>query len=304
MCASPAECIQHVTRALARAGLTPPEQYLERYPHELSGGQHHRRQHHRSQRRARPPAADRRRARLPCSTSPRGLRCCRRSTACDAAARWASCLSPTTLSTAGQCADRIVVVDLGRIVEQGSARDVLHRPAHPYTRALLSAVPRLDPADRPGRQILRGETSDPMNVAAVAASILAAERAAELPRGRLRAPSTRTRRRASIALPASPSDQDQFIDHVGLVPVRTARVCTLLRMQRERLTVSMEPQTAARVRECGTRTRGGASAYLEHLVRQDALWEAATSAASWYAAHPTYAADSEAETLAALDEMA
>ena len=125
-----------------------------------------------------------------------------------------------------------------------------------------------------------------------------------LPRGRPRAPSTRTRRRASIALPASPSDQDQFIDHVGLVPVRTARVCTLLRMQRERLTVSMEPQTAARVRECGTRTRGGASAYLEHLVRQDALREAATSAASWYAAHPTYAADSEAETLAALDEIA
>lgn len=64
----------------------------------------------------------------------------------------------------------------------------------------------------------------------------------------------------------------------------------------------MEPQTAARVRECGARTRGGASGYLEHLVRQDALREAAASAASWYAGHPAYAADSEAETLAALDE--
>jgi hypothetical protein len=77
-----------------------------------------------------------------------------------------------------------------------------------------------------------------------------------------------------------------------------------LRMQRERLTVSLHPQTAARVRQCGARTNGGASAYLEHLVRQDALREAAASAASWYAAHPTYAADSEAETLAALDETA
>ncbi|MGH3822883.1 MAG: hypothetical protein ACRDRA_08630 [Pseudonocardiaceae bacterium] len=66
----------------------------------------------------------------------------------------------------------------------------------------------------------------------------------------------------------------------------------------------MESQTAARVRQCGARIRGGASAYLEHLVRQDALREAAASAASWYAAHPTYTADSEAEALAALDESA
>lgn len=68
--------------------------------------------------------------------------------------------------------------------------------------------------------------------------------------------------------------------------------------------MSMESQTAARVRQCGARTKGGASGYLEHLVRQDALREAAASAASWYAARPTYAADSEAETLAALDETA
>lgn len=68
--------------------------------------------------------------------------------------------------------------------------------------------------------------------------------------------------------------------------------------------MSMQPQTAARVRQCGARTKGGASAYLEHLVRQDALREAAAAAASWYAAHPTYTADSEAETMAALDETA
>ncbi len=75
-------------------------------------------------------------------------------------------------------------------------------------------------------------------------------------------------------------------------------------MQRERLTVSMEPQTAARVRQCGARTRGGASGYLERLVRQDALREAAEAASAWYAAHPSYADDSETETSAALDETA
>lgn len=75
-------------------------------------------------------------------------------------------------------------------------------------------------------------------------------------------------------------------------------------MQRERLTVSMEPQTAARIRRCGAHTKGGASAYLEHLVRQDALREAAGAAANWYTAHSSYAADSEAEALAALDETA
>ncbi|MGH4017259.1 MAG: hypothetical protein ACRDSL_25690 [Pseudonocardiaceae bacterium] len=66
----------------------------------------------------------------------------------------------------------------------------------------------------------------------------------------------------------------------------------------------MEAHTAARVRQYGARTKGGASAYLENLVRQDALAEASASAASWYAAHPGYAADSEAEARAALDETA
>jgi hypothetical protein len=73
----------------------------------------------------------------------------------------------------------------------------------------------------------------------------------------------------------------------------------LRRMQRERLTVSMDPQNAARVRQCGARTSGGASAYLERLVRQDALREAVAKTAEWYAQHPGYAEDSHAEQAAA-----
>ena len=52
---------------------------------------------------------------------------------------------------------------LGRIVERGSVGDVLSTPRHPYTRALLSAVPVIDPADK--REVIRlqGELPSPVN---------------------------------------------------------------------------------------------------------------------------------------------
>src|SRR4029079_10226523 len=49
------------------------------------------------------------------------------------------------LSTAARFADRIAVMYLGRIVEEGPARAVIDDPRHPYTKALLSVVPRRDP---------------------------------------------------------------------------------------------------------------------------------------------------------------
>lgn len=55
------------------------------------------------------------------------------------------------LSTAAHYADRILVMYGGRIVEQGSVHDVIEDPAHPYTKALLTAVPTLESAfDRTG----------------------------------------------------------------------------------------------------------------------------------------------------------
>jgi oligopeptide/dipeptide ABC transporter ATP-binding protein len=68
------------------------------------------------------------------------------------------------LSTAASFADRIAVMYLGRIVEQGPAREVIHRPLHPYTKALLSVVPKRDPAARTRPQLLEGETPDPSGV--------------------------------------------------------------------------------------------------------------------------------------------
>jgi peptide/nickel transport system ATP-binding protein len=53
---------------------------------------------------------------------------------------------------------------LGRIVEEGPADEVIQNPQHPYTRALLSVVPKRDPRERTQPQILRGETPNPVRI--------------------------------------------------------------------------------------------------------------------------------------------
>lgn len=53
------------------------------------------------------------------------------------------------LGVIAQVADRVSVMYLGRIVESGPVREVLHSPAHPYTRGLLNALPKLDALDEP-----------------------------------------------------------------------------------------------------------------------------------------------------------
>ena len=57
--------------------------------------------------------------------------------------------------------DRVLVLYLGRVVEEGPAARVLDRPLHPYTQALLSASPSLDPARRRVRILLAGDPPSP-----------------------------------------------------------------------------------------------------------------------------------------------
>jgi oligopeptide/dipeptide ABC transporter ATP-binding protein len=54
-------------------------------------------------------------------------------------------------------ADRVAVLYLGQLLEVGAVRDVLERPVHPYTKALLAALPTADPARRRTRFRIQGE---------------------------------------------------------------------------------------------------------------------------------------------------
>ena len=60
-------------------------------------------------------------------------------------------------------ADRIAIVYLGKLMEIGSAREIVESPRHPYTEALLSAVPNPDPRQRRQRIVLGGDIPSPAN---------------------------------------------------------------------------------------------------------------------------------------------
>jgi peptide/nickel transport system ATP-binding protein len=146
-----------VHEALRRVELSPPELYLDRYPHELSGGQR--------QRVAIAAAL---------ALEPDVLIADEPVSMLDVSVRagvlnvldglrengLAILMITHDLSTAVRFAQRIAVMYLGRIVEEGPAASVVRNPQHPYTKALLSVVPRRDPRDRQQPQILQGETPD------------------------------------------------------------------------------------------------------------------------------------------------
>ena len=151
------ERLARVQEALRRVELSPPELYLERYPHELSGGQR--------QRVAIAAALvlepDVLVADEPVSMLDVSVRAGVLNVLDGLRENGLAILMIThDLSTAARFAQRIAVMYLGRIVEEGPAGEVVRNPQHPYTKALLSVVPRRDPRDRQRPQILKGETPD------------------------------------------------------------------------------------------------------------------------------------------------
>ncbi|WP_434096110.1 ABC transporter ATP-binding protein [Streptosporangium roseum] len=149
---------ERVHAALAKAGLRPPEEFMGRFPHEMSGGQ---------QQRvviagalALEPSvivADEPVASLDASVRGEILKLILELR--DSLGLSALVVSHD-LGLAWNIADRVAVMYLGRIVETGTVEEVLLRPKHPYTRALLSVLP--DSGERP--VLLTGEPPDPAAV--------------------------------------------------------------------------------------------------------------------------------------------
>ena len=150
---------QLVARALSRAGLRPPERFFTSYPYELSGGQ-----------RQRVVIAG------AMVLEPSLLVADEPVSSLDASVRGeilslmlqlvrdtqVGILVVThDLGLAWNIADRVAVMYLGRIVEEGPTEELLTSPRHPYTRALLSVVPELGGMEQ---VILSGEAPDPKRI--------------------------------------------------------------------------------------------------------------------------------------------
>ena len=158
------ERAERVYRALEDAGLKPASSFTHRRPHELSGGQR--------QRVVIAGALVLEPAVLladePVSMLDVSIRAEILNLLADLRqTRGISVLFIThDLSTIAHFADRIAVMYLGRIVEIGPTLDVLNRPQHPYTKALISVIPVPNPRLRRERIILQGETPNPIDVPA------------------------------------------------------------------------------------------------------------------------------------------
>jgi len=157
-----AETEARVEQALSDAGLRPPRDFLFRYPHELSGGQ-----------RQRVSIAG------ALVLDPEFLVADEPVSMLDVSIRTeilelllelrdkkglTYLFITHDLSLAWVLADRIGVMYLGKIVEEGPTRELIKNPRHPYTKALVSVVPVPDPDRRRQRIILKGERPDPSDI--------------------------------------------------------------------------------------------------------------------------------------------
>lgn len=150
-----------VVRALEAVQLVPPEEFTFRYPHELSGGQR--------QRVAIARAivvnpsfivADEPVSMLDVSIRSEILNLLER---IRREFHIAYIYVTHDLSVASYIGDKIAIMYLGKIMEKGTIDQVIHGSVHPYSQALISAVPSPDPTSQRKRKVLPGEPGSPIN---------------------------------------------------------------------------------------------------------------------------------------------
>jgi peptide/nickel transport system ATP-binding protein len=151
-----------VLEVLAKVGLTPPEQFIDLYPLHLSGGQRQRVALARSI----ILKPDFMVADEPVSMIDVSLR----TTIIDLLLSFRDELGLTylfvthDLAVAKYISDRIAIMYLGKIVEIGTKQEIFSTPTHPYTRALLSAIPVPDPERKRKAMELKGEVPSAINM--------------------------------------------------------------------------------------------------------------------------------------------
>lgn len=159
---TPEERIEMVVHALEDAGLAPAKEYLNRFPHELSGGQRQRVSIARALViKPKVIIADE-----PVSMLDVSIRAGVLNLMLDLRDKYGIPYLFIThdIAVARYVSDRLAVMYLGRVVELAETDKVIFEPKHPYTQALLSAVPVPDPEAKHGRIKIKGEIPSAANV--------------------------------------------------------------------------------------------------------------------------------------------
>lgn len=146
---------------LKQMGIPEPEKRIDQYPHEYSGGM-----------RQRAMIA------MAMSCNPKVLLADEPTTALDVTIQaqifelmeklkteydTAILLITHDMGVVSELADDVIVMYMGNVIESGTAREVLKKPAHPYTQALLASIPILGRGKDQQIEPIRGMTPDPYN---------------------------------------------------------------------------------------------------------------------------------------------
>jgi len=150
-----------VASALEDVKLTPPEEFINRYPHELSGGQRQRV----AIARALVLKPDFIVADEPVSMLDVSIRAEVLNVMLDLKEKYGITFLFIThdLALAKHMSDRIAVMYLGKLVELADSEKLIDNPLHPYTQALIAAIPIPDPTAKKAEVKIKGEIPSPVN---------------------------------------------------------------------------------------------------------------------------------------------